>query len=232
MENGVPNHLKPYVVVTKEAKTLNDEFMVAGSVKCPCGSETFTIIRDKWEQSAESKEAENQINALYEKHRKAITKKDGHLCEMSGENGKWYIAYSNFIPGKERLLEDITELNKIFRSTPYVPTFFEAVCSQCGQKILVFDSSQHGYDSLAAAEIHNYVKEFKTVKKAKCRKCGSDASKITVKISSTGKDDLFTECGDLINNSNWENAFDWITVDLECGGCDKETKKYLDLETM
>ena len=230
MENGIPNYLKAYVVVQKAPGNVKEEFSVSGKIKCTCQSETFTVMREKLIQSPESKEADKKIQSLLKKYQNK--KNDGgHLC-ITSKHGKDYISHVEFKTGKENLLEDITELRKIAYSGPLTPTFFEAVCSNCGKKILIFHSSKHGYDGIITTSKKEFTDEYKTIKKAKCRKCGKETSKIAVTISSTGKDDLFAEYGDLINDGNWEDAFDWITIDLECSGCDKKTKKYIDLETM
>ena len=237
MENGIPNYLKPYFTITKTPKTLNDKFIVIGNIRCSCGTENFTVIRDKWEQSPESKMAEKQIKALYAKY---LPQYKGSLCEIGSDDGRRWIALSIYPPTgghKMKYLEDITELIEIaFFGEPLTPTFLEAICSHCGQKILIYDSSRYGYDALAIIAEKNYIRkyatDFKIVKKQKCRKCGNETSKIIIEISSTGKDDLFSESVAFINDNNWEDAFDWITVDLKCGGCGKDTKKYLDLETM
>lgn len=233
MENGIPNYLKPYITITKAPRSLKEEFSVAGNIRCTCGSESFVIMREKWIQSKESKEAVQKINMLYGKYRKNALFTNGTLCETSTKDGKWSIAYITYDNGENiKILEDITELRDIANSTPLIPTFFEAICSHCGKKILIFDSSKYGYDGILGSLKNDFSRDYKTIKKNKCRKCGSEASKISVIISSTGKDDLFAESSELINDSNWEDAFDWITVNLKCSNCNKETKKYLDLETM
>jgi hypothetical protein len=224
MENGIPHHLKPYLIINKKSKNLNKNFIIKGKIRCVCGSETFTIIREKFNESNECKEAEKQISALLEKH-KSIQNK-GYLS-MIEIKGNWYIA-----DDEERPLEDITKYQNIILSEQIPSIYLEAICSQCGKKIIIFDSRKHGYDGLNMNKENDYINDFETIKISKCRKCNSDFSKIIVKISNTGKGDLLSEGNDCINNSNWEDAFDWITIDLKCGCCGKRTKNYIEEETM
>ena len=55
---------------------------------------------------------------------------------------------------------------------------------------------------------------------------------IEVHISNIGKQELLSEPGNGLNDSNWEDAFDWFTIDLTCSGCSPISRKYLDIETM
>ena len=230
MENGIPKHLKPYVAVTRKPSTLNDAFEVVGNVRCKCGGKDFVIIREKKEQTQESKAAEKQIEKLFTKYKNKCAEKND-LC-ITSRNGRDYIACVNFDTDRERLLEDITELQKLAYGGLITPIYFMAICSQCGQEILIFDSRKHGYNSLTALDQKNYSEDFRTEKRGKCSKCGYESTEISLAISSTGKSDLLNENAEVINNNNWENAFDWFTVSVKCSGCGKETKKYLDVETM
>jgi len=231
MDNGIPKHLKSYVVMVNEPKSLNDIFKVAASIKCSCGVDAFNIVTEKWEQSHESKEAEKQINALKERYKKNFPSNRWRMMD-SGYKGRWWI----FVEEKgninnNKYLEDITDLWNVSLKDPLIPTYLSAICSKCSQQIVILDTRYHGYDAFAWQDTLKFNNNFKTKQKQKCRTCGNNNSKITVKISSTGKDDLLAEGDGIINEENWQDAFDWITIDLECAGCGKITKKYLDLET-
>ena len=226
MKNGIPKYLKPYVEVVKEPQALSDEFEVMASIKCLCGVNVFSVEREKYEESSERKEALRQIAVLEEKY---MAKYPLGLCQ-TGSGGKWWMA--TYVGNREKvLLEDITDLWNV--RDPLVPTYLAADCEKCGKRIEVLNDSKHGYNAMVSTHI-KYADSFKTKTKPKCRACGNTTSKITVKIHNTGKDDLFAECDDrnVINDDNWETAFDWITIDLTCAGCGKESKKYIDLETM
>ena len=231
MKTGVPNHLKPYLEIENEVIDENEEFTVKGKVRCTCGCDTFTIYREKWVLSPIAKEAGEKIQELYKKYREDPKLKKGLVTQF--EKNKVYIVYKNYELRETIYLEDITELEEK-ADTPLLPTYVEAVCSHCGKSIIVFDSSKHGYNSIVGKGIFKYAESFPVRKKRRCRNCKEETTKIVVTLSNTGKTDLFTEVDDrsIINDENWENAFDWITIDLECGKCGKQTKKYIHMETM
>lgn len=116
-------------------------------------------------------------------------------------------------------------------STGY--TYLTAKCQKCGKEILLFDSRMHGYDglieSLEGKERNHDSTGTTKQKKSHCKDSGY---KIHMTFSSTGKEDLITETDGLITEENWKDAFDWLTVDLECGKCAKLTKSWQDIETM
>ncbi len=116
---------------------------------------------------------------------------------------------------------------------PLIPVMLQAKCKQCGKVILVFDESQNGYNAIVeAAEGYHYRKEYSVVYKSPCRKCGADSYKLEIKILNTGKKDLYMGSGDIINESNWDNAFEWVSINLECSSCGRKSKKYFEYETM
>ena len=179
----------------------------------------------------EAKEAFKEIRELYEKH-KNNPKTEGRLSTHYTKSGT-YIGYFDSTLLRDVFLEDITELDKKTSKGPKMPTYVETVCSHCGKEIVIFNSSRDGYDGVIDEDKQDKG-SFPIIKKRRCRICKEEVYKMEVTISSTGKTDLFTEVDDrsIINEETWENAFDWITIDLECGKCGKKTKKYMDLETM
>lgn len=230
MENGIPNYLKEYVLIENYPKTVNSNFIVDGILKCSCGAEDFIIYREKENKTNEMQIAIKKISELI-KHHKQECDDNEHLSIVNRDN-RYYIAKENFKNNKEYLLEDVTELNNKLSNVQPVPIFLEAVCAHCGKKISVFNSSINGYDGLLNSSNVNYRKDFSTIKTQKCRKCGAESSKIKIHISSTGKKDLLSEQDSRLNDLNWEDAFDWITIDLKCSGCGHVRRKYLDIETM
>ena len=230
MENGVPNYLKEYLFAKRYPQTLDNEFIITGSIRCTCGANDFHILREKEEQTIEERIANKQIFTLINNY-KQFCESGQHIGIINRED-KYYIAKIDFNKNKENLLEDITELNKKINNEQLVPIFLKAICVHCGKEILIFDSSVNGYNGLLNSSNMGYKKAFSIRKRQKCRKCGNKASQIDISISNTGKHNLRMEHSNLLVDCNWEDAFDWLTVDLKCSGCGRLTKKYLDVETM
>lgn len=229
MENGIPNYLKDYFFIRNYPKTLNSNFIVDGIINCSCGAEDFFIYREK-EETLETQTANVLISKLIKQYKQEC-KDTEHLSIINRQN-KYYIAKVNFKNNTEYLLKDITELNNKLSNGNSIPVFLEAVCTNCGKNILIFNSSINGYNGLFNSSNEKYASKFSTKRIRKCRICGNDSSKIEIHISSTGKKDLLTEQNSIINEFNWEDAFDWITIDLKCSGCGRVRKKFLDFETM
>ena len=235
MKNIVPNYIKGFLEINKYIQ--NDkkaQDITNGQLHCACGCNKFFVFREKWLQSEESKVAEKAINALYEKYKKDPKYPIGNgnmfgesVCDLGDPKSKAYIFYC---PSKRPsiILEDITELQRAFRSCESVPTLILAICSECGKEIEVFNSSKHGYDGL----ICENKREFSTIprkKISKCKKCGSEERILHIVFH---YEDLEGIKEDLGSDEDITNAFDWITIDLECTNCKKVQKGYLDLETM
>lgn len=230
MENGIPNYLKNYVSIKKYPKTLNSRFTVNGIVKCSCGSGEFIVYREREKQTSEIKMANKKIRELIKQYNQKCNDTE-HIAIVNRQN-KYYIAKQDFERNKEYLFEDITELNNRLLQEQPVPVLLEAMCVNCGKKISIFNSETDGYNALLNSSNTSYEKDFFMQKKSKCRRCGSDHSKIEVNISNIGRKELLSEPGNGVKEFNWEDAFDWITVDLICSCCGRISKKYLDIETM
>ena len=232
MENGIPKYLKRYVFTDEKIfQELKGSFVLCGKVKCSCGSENFIIYREKYQQSAEGKKAEREICELIQHYQREY-KGDGTIYIASRQN-KEYIIFEDKNSQKEILLIDITEQNKILSKEELGPVIVEAVCAECYKKIYIFNSAVNGYNGLLNSFKEKYKNDYSVTKKPKCRKCGSEFYKIKLHISNTGKTDLLIDqpC-EHINEENWTNAFDWISIDLECSNCGKLTKRWFETETM
>lgn len=96
----------------------------------------------------------------------------------------------------------------------------------------VFNSQLHGYDAIISTQ-KNMVDTVKFKKKRKCKFCSCETYRLYVNIHGTGEKDLLVEqpC-EGINEKNWMNAFDFISIDLECSKCKKGLKRWFEFETM
>lgn len=107
------------------------------------------------------------------------------------------------------------------------------VCKHCGQEILLFDASKHGWNGFVCND--DFLNHTLPFQKYNCPKCGKNAFNITVYISSQGKQDFWDECvsnDDSFSLDDWVDGFEWIAISLSCRECSFVEKDWLDLETM
>lgn len=114
-------------------------------------------------------------------------------------------------------------------------------CKECGKNHLTFDNNLHGWNGFVCSEFEfkgyeNFLIE-RYEKTWLCPKCNNDAHKVSVTISSQGKDDFITEVlensgGTRFVEDDWVNAFEWITISLKCLKCGFEDREWIDYETM
>ena len=67
-----------------------------------------------------------------------------------------------------------------------------------------------------------------------CENCDGDSFKVTINISSQGKEDFISECvsnDDSFSEEDWVDGFEWIKISLCCDNCSHE-EGWVDLETM
>ena len=232
MENGRPNYLKQYISsVGKTFYDIREPFALYEKVKCSCGSETYILYREKNQQSAEEKNAEKEIWELIQRYQQEYKGKG--TIYISSRQNREYIIFEDKKENKERLLIDITEWNKVLIKEEQGPVIVEAVCADCNKKISIFNSAVNGYNGLLNSFKGKEKKYYPVTKKSKCHICGCETYKIYINIHNTGKKDLLEDQAcEYINEDNWVDAFDWISIDLECSDCGKKTKKWFEMETM
>ena len=112
-------------------------------------------------------------------------------------------------------------------------TFVKVKCPKCGKEQVIFDASEHGWDGFVC---HQNITHSDT-EKVVCSKCKNNIFEIVITIYSQGKEDFIKESqlirddGTVMLETDWVNAFDWITIDAVCNKC---TSKHTvtDYETM
>jgi len=227
MNNYVPRYLLQNLSKANLDLAPNNFFELLGELKCACGTDAFLLFDTKEILTSEMKAVQTSYNKVINE---LISKApDGcNSYSIRNDTGKHIIGYNaplnKFIP-----FRDITELEIQLKNFPLVPTIITAVCADCKKEILIFDCSKHGYDAFTS-ELE-YSSSYKMKKKSSCRKCKSETYKVSLKIQHSGKEDAISDGAPEINEENWQDAFDWITIDLECAGCGKINKSWLDFET-
>ena len=109
----------------------------------------------------------------------------------------------------------------------------QLTCRDCGREIELFDAGKHGWNGFVChMDIPNREEQ---VWKAGCEECKSEHFRVTVWISSQGREDFLREC--VANDSSfreedWVDGFEWIQVSLECARCGIDMDNWLDCECM
>jgi len=107
-----------------------------------------------------------------------------------------------------------------------------AKCLKCGSKMLIFNDAVHGWDGVVCHADKKSESLPIDLKTWKCFQCQSESQKISIAISSQGKEDFISEAGPDFNPELWIEAFDWITIDTKCNKCGSEVKELVSFETM
>ena len=108
-------------------------------------------------------------------------------------------------------------------------------CKECAKEYLVFDSGKHGWNGFVC---HDGVSVPDDVLALwQCPKCSDDTHHMELCIMSQGKQDFIDESGIAdgetgFSENDWVEAFEWITIGLNCYGCGHSDEKWVDYETM
>lgn len=112
----------------------------------------------------------------------------------------------------------------------------EAVCSSCNKELILFDEGKHGWNGFVCND--DFLNREEPLKLNKCTKCNESRFKIQVRVTSQGKQDFIDESGlkngfgETLNESDWVDAFEWISANIICLSCNKQEENWLDCETM
>ncbi len=112
-------------------------------------------------------------------------------------------------------------------------------CSNCGKSHLIFDRDYHGWDGFVCAHENKYRQNPRPeLVLWSCVKCNSSYHKLTVCVSMEKEmileDGIVTDKDGsvILDDSNWQEGFDWIVMEITCTKCDHETDDWLSYETM
>ena len=222
---------------------------------CDCGSDVFKYRYIYFKRSYPFMEKMAEIEKKAEEMRdkrigpfKNYTEENEikYMCLWTGggELGKNCWMYVIGELGKdygslEEAIKDKNYIGHFFMEDDDSPTIYEylvAKCKKCGKEIVLFDSRCHGYDGMCN-HFDEPDKQYAADGNMKTKRehCKDAGYKIFLTFSNIGKEQLLCDNvgdgTDVVTEENWRDAFDWITIKLECANCGKK-KKILDLETM
>lgn len=98
-----------------------------------------------------------------------------------------------------------------------------AECCECRKKIEIFNNQTDGYDNCFNGA--RPVSEF-SPKALECYTCSGEAFIIEITFEYQSKEDLEKD-----GVNDYQNAFSWIWVNLECSTCKTKYRKIIDYET-
>lgn len=103
-------------------------------------------------------------------------------------------------------------------------------CINCGTEYLLFDKDFHGWDGYLCHDDNAALAPRPPLESWKCRKCNSESHSIILEFSYGDLDDIKEDLGEFQIDNYWD-AFEWISMDVECGNCGEKTDKWVDYET-
>ena len=126
-----------------------------------------------------------------------------------------------------------TSPEKFIRVTPHQNGFALAVtaeCTVCGKEWLIFDYAMHGYEAVVCGMGVQSCQE--QMERRSCPECAEDAFAVRISIETEDPEDFVHELGcEGFSTEDAAEAFSWITMELTCTNCRRETPGWLDLET-
>lgn len=120
---------------------------------------------------------------------------------------------------------DVKEIGDDFFLIVYVK------CADCNKELLLFDNDYHGWNGFVCGGDNRSVDRPK-LQKWQCDRCSNSENKVSVIISSQGKDDFMEEGGAEFGEENWVEGFEYITIETECCNCTEKHEEWISYETM
>ncbi|HEY2784674.1 MAG TPA: hypothetical protein VGJ05_06820 [Fimbriiglobus sp.] len=106
----------------------------------------------------------------------------------------------------------------------------EAICHACELKYLLFDESRHGWNGFLAGD--NRIAPFDgKLTEWQCIECQARPHTAIVRVRGENPETAIEESESLLNGSNWFEGFGWISIDIKCRQCRKQTIDWLSWET-
>ncbi len=106
-----------------------------------------------------------------------------------------------------------------------------AKCVSCGAEHLLLDKDFHGWNGYVCREReHDYPRPPLVV--WPCRTCGKVGHKADIVVCGEDKDEAIEASGGRLDESNWQEGFGWIEIDICCVKCGHRHESWVSYETM
>ncbi len=149
---------------------------------------------------------------------------EGHICCDCGCTAFYIKLFADFDD------ENIPHVRKYKDGWSFV---IQAVCKDCGQEWTIFDDSKHGYNGYVCHEAVSVPDS--ELKKFVCPDCKDSVFKINISIEAEDKEQFLEEViayeGDKFSEEDYVDAFNSITIDIECLHCRKKEIGWIAYET-
>ncbi len=103
-----------------------------------------------------------------------------------------------------------------------------AKCVLCDVEHILFDKDFHGWDGFVCHSLKRASRPRLTLEVWKCLSCGSKGHTVEITLSYS---DNMDEDIDGFPIENMADAFEWITIAIQCQNCGLVTEKWIDYET-
>jgi hypothetical protein len=107
-----------------------------------------------------------------------------------------------------------------------------AKCEQCGTEHLLLDSDFHGWNGFVCHDKKKAKQPRPPLVAWGCRQCAKMSFESQVTISSEGEVDAIEEADGDLDETNWQEGFSWIDIDVRCCDCGDEHEGWISYETM
>jgi len=113
--------------------------------------------------------------------------------------------------------------------------FFRIVakCVNCGTEHLLLDTDFHGWDGFVCREeLGGHLRPRPALVGWPCKVCGKNMHKASVLVVSEDKETAFEESGGVLDETNWQEGFGWMNIDIRCAACGHSHEAWVSCETM
>jgi hypothetical protein len=106
-----------------------------------------------------------------------------------------------------------------------------AKCTGCGTEHLLLDQDFHGWNGFVCGD-KSQLRPRPHLVPWPCNSCGKHAHTADAVIFSEDKAVAIDESGGLLDETNWQEGFGWININIRCVACGRAHESWVSYETM